>query len=296
MNIAIIGASGFLGKNLIKHLLNNTEYNIKAISPNSNRIYIEEKFKNRVQKIQANVFDYENIKKALMETDIVFYFVHMMAIEKKDFQNEESDAAHIVSKAILNSKVKRIIYMSGLGDDNDNLSKHLISRHKTGDILREYNNEVIELRASMIIGPGSISFEIVRNIVNKSPIITLPKWSKTLTQPIGLNDALLYLQSSIKVHIDKSEIIEIGGPEMMSYKEFVKKYAKYIKKNIFIIRLPFLNEKMAGFFLNFFNTKEQARVGKCMLSSFRNEMIVRNKNSKNIFPDIIPLKIENYFE
>lgn len=185
--------------------------------------------------------------------------------------------------------------MSGLGNDKEKLSKHLASRHNTGGILRKYNKEVIELRASMIIGAGSISFEIVKNLVEKSPIITLPKWAKTQTQPIGLGDALLYLKESIDIKINHPEIVEIGGPETMSYEDFIKRYAKYKNKKNIIMRIPILTEKIAGLFLNLFNSKDQSQVGRCMLSSFRNKMIITNNRALELFPNIHPRKIEEFF-
>jgi hypothetical protein len=147
----------------------------------------------------------------------------------------------------------------------------------------------------MVIGEGSISFEIVKNLVKKSPIITLPRWSKTKTQPIGLSDALLYLKSAIDVEIQNSEIIEIGGEDTMSYKQFLKRYALAKKIHIIIIRIPFLPEYIAGLFLGLFNSKDQARVGQSMLNSFKNEMIVTNNKAKELFPNITPRKIEEFF-
>ncbi len=296
MNIAVIGASGFVEKNQIKHLLENTKHNIFAISQNSTNIIIDEKYKSRVKKLNADVLDYEQIKNSLNDIDVAYYLVHMMATtDINNFYKKEEIAADNTGRALQQTGVKRVIYMSGLGNDKDTLSHHLSSRHNTGDILRKYNNEVIELRASMIIGAGSTSFEIVKNLVEKSPIITLPRWSKTKTQPIGIKDALLYLKESIDVKINNSEIIEIGGPEIMSYEEFIKKYAKFRNKKNIIIRISILPEKIAGLFLKFFIPKIQARVGRCMLDSFQNEMIVTNKRSQVLFPNISPIKIEESF-
>ena len=295
MNIAIVGASGFVGKNLTKYLLENTDHHISAISLNPNKISVDEKHKNRFVNIKADVFNYEEIENALNNIDIVYYLIHMMATNKNDFYEKESLAAKNTGKAIEKNKIKRVIYISGLGNDKEKLSKHLASRHNTGEILRKYNKEVIELRASMIIGKESISFEIIKNIVENAPVITLPKWAKTKTEPIGISDTLLYLKESIDLKIEKSEIIEIGGPEVMSYEEAVKRYAKFrnIKKIIF--RLPILPEKIAGLFLGFFTTKEQACVGQCMLSSFKNEMIVTDDKASILFPNIHPKIIEKSF-
>lgn len=294
MNIAIIGASGFVGKNLIKYLLLNTTHNIVAFALGTESIIIEEKYKDRVRKINIDFLN-DDIGNFFEGIDVAYYLIHMMNGHKNDFYEKEERIANKISTALEYAKVKRVIYMSGLGNDKDKLSKHLASRHNTGDILRKHIKEVIELRASMIIGEGSISFEIVRNIVNKSPIIILPKWSKTNTEPIGLCDALLYLKESIDVKINNSEIIEIGGKEIMSYEEFIKRYAKFKNKKRIIIRIPFLKEEIAGFFLNFFTSKDQACVGNCMLSSFRNEMIVTNNRAKELFPNITPRKIEDSF-
>ena len=295
MNIAIIGASGFVGGNLTKHLLQNTPYNIIAIVHSTPKIQIEESFKSRITIIKADVLDYDAMKGALKDVDVAYYLVHLMADDKGDFSEKEIQSAEATSRALKDAKVKRIIYLSGLGSDKETLSKHLLSRHKTGEILRKYNNEVIELRASMIIGLGSISFEIVRDIVDKSPVIILPKWAQTKTQPIGISDMLLYLKESIDIKIAHSEIIEIGGKDFMSYKDFIKRYAKFKKKNILVFCINILSEHTAGILLEYFTSKKQSRVGKRMISSFRNEMIVTNNSAKEIFPNIIPLKIEESF-
>lgn len=295
MNIAIIGASGFVGINLTKYLLKNTTFKIIAVSNNIENIIIEEKYKDRVNKIKADILIYSQIKEALIGADFVFYLVHMMASNKDNFYEKETTAAQNVGKAISELNIKRVIYMSGLGSDKEKLSQHLLSRHNTGNILREYCKEVIEFRASMIIGEGSISFEIVRNIVEKSPIIILPKWSKTKTQPIGLSDVLLYLREALDVKINKNEIIEIGGEEVITYENFIRKYSKFRNKNNIILRIPILSEKIAGLFIGFFTSKDQSDVGQIMLSSFKNEMIVTNNRAKELFPNIYPHKIEDFF-
>jgi uncharacterized protein YbjT (DUF2867 family) len=295
MNVAIIGASGFLGKNLTKYLLENTDHEITAISLDPESISIEDKYKNRVKNIKANVLDEEEIKEALSGIDVAYYFVHMMTNYKNNFHDKETLAAETTGQALKSNGVRRVIYMSGLGNDNEDLSRHLASRHNTGDILKKYLHEVIEFRASMIIGEGSASFEIVRNIIDKAPIITLPRWSKTKTQPIGINDALLYLKEACEIKINGPEIVEIGGLEKMSYLEFVKKYRDYHHKKNIIIRIPFLSEEVAGKSLPILMNKNYSMVGQNMLSSFKNKMIVTNNRAKELFPDISPKNIEESF-
>lgn len=295
MKIAIIGASGFLGQNLIKHLLAKTDYQIIAISRNSNDLIVDTQYKNRIQKINASVLNQTEMDQALTDIDVAFYLVHMMGNKELDFEKAEMTAAEITGQALEKNKVKRVIYMSGLGNDSDKLSKHLSSRHQTGHIFRQYKIEVIELRASMIVGNGSTSFEIIRNLIDKYPIITLPAWAKTKTQPIGLFDVLLYLESAINLKINKHEIIEIGGQENMTYGNFIKKYAKFKNNKNIILQISLIPESFIGLFLNIFLPKKQAQVGLCMLSSLDNEMIVTNNRAFILFPDIHPKRVEDSF-
>ncbi len=295
MNIAIIGASGFIGKNLTKYLLKNTEHNITAISHNIENIKIEDKFVNRVKIIKADVLNKEEMDNALSGVDVAYYLVHMMVSNKNDFSENETFAAEVTGQALKQNQVSRVIYLGGLGRDNEKLSKHLSSRHKTGEILRKYNKIVIEFRASMIIGEGSISFEIVKNIVNKSKIIILPKWAITKTQPIGLADILSYLVGALSKKIFQNEIVEIGGKEEMSYEQFIKRYANFKNKKMLIFRLSILPGKVAGLFLGIYNSKKETRVGRCMIDSFKNEMIITNNRAKELFPNITTRKIEEFF-
>ncbi len=293
MKISIIGASGFVGRNLISSLLSSTNHDIIAIALDTNKIEVDEKYKNRIKLINTDILDSTQIKIALIGSEVSFYLIHMLNQNGK-FYDRETEAAEIVGKALFETKVKKVIYMSGLGNDKDVLSEHLASRHNTGRILSKYL-PTIEFRASMIIGAGSASYEIARNIINKAPVILVPKKSITKTQPIGINDILSYLISAISLSPEDHMIIEIGGPKIMSYVEFLEKINTFNKRNVTIIRIPFLPEIMAGWFLNFFTNKYQARIGKNMIKSFQNEMIVTNNKAKELFPDITPKPIEDSF-
>lgn len=294
MNIAIIGASGFLGKNLIYYLLKNTNYQIKALAPDIDSLEIEDIYKNRIKLIKVDAFNPKELELALGEVDVAFYFVHLLC-QRKNFDQKESLVAENIGQALFKTKVKRIIYMSGLGKDKEKLSTHLSSRHKTGKILSKYVNQVIEFRASMIIGKGSASFEIVRDIIHKSPIILLPKNSTNKTQPIGLADVLLYLTSAINLENKENLILEIGGPDILSYQELLTKYRDFIHKKIPIIVIPFLPGKIAGLFLIFFTSKRQAIIGQNMIESFKNEMIVTNNQAEIIFPNIKTKRVDSFF-
>ena len=295
MNISIIGASGFVGKNLISYLLKNTEHNICAISRNPQSIYIENKYKNRLRIVKADASNYKQMYEALSSTDTAYYLVHRLSCCCDKLYEEESETAHTTGKALQDNEVKRVVYLSGLGNDTDKLSLHLKSRQNTGKILKEYVPNTIEFRASIIVGEGSISFEIIKDIIEKAPVILLPKKVKTRTQPITIDDVLLYLSSAIDIELSGSEIVEIGGPEIMTYEELLKKYRNFKKKNNPILIMPFLSEETAGRLLSIFTSKDRAAVGKNMIKSFQNTMIVTNNKAEKLFPNIKPIKIENKF-
>lgn len=292
--VAIIGASGFVGQNLIRHLLETTDYRIKAVCRDPERIVFPDKYDDRVERIVADIFDATSIEKALEHVGSAVYLIHMMAA-RGDYAKLEARCAHIFGKAAAKQNVKRVVYMSGLGNDREKLSKHLRSRHHTGNILRSHLPLVIEMRASMIVGDGSIAYEIVKNLVKRLPLQTIPSWAVTMTQPVALHDAMLYLTAALDVPVSKHEIIEIGGPEQMTYKDLIERYAHSIGKKPTLILVPIVPIALSGWWLNIFTPSHYAKVGREMAESLRNPMVVTNPRAKELFPDIIPIRIEKSF-
>lgn len=292
MKIAILGASGYIGKNLLSRILENNLDEVVAISQSAGSIPITN---SRLKKINLSVFD-PKLKEALKDCDTVYYLIHMMSQNKMDYAVAESNAAEALNSALVGSSVSRIIYLGGLGDDKDDLSKHLKSRHHTGDILRQGKINVIELRASMVIGRGGISYEIIVNLVSKLPFLTVPRWSETYTQPIGIKDAIEYLVASKTLNTRKNLIVEIGGPEVLSYLELMRRYAKWKGMKRIFIRIPIIPIAVSAWWLNLFTPKNQAKVGRIMVESMANEMVVSNDYAKQIFPDINPKPLDQIFQ
>lgn len=290
-NIAIIGASGFVGSNLIEKLLEETDWQITAISPNPEDLNVSHE---RLSNVEGDVFATDELAQQLAGVDVVYYFVHMMAAGE-NYAELEQQAAHSCGKAASEAGVKRIVYMGGLGDDDEDLSKHLESRHNTGQVMREYEPTVIEFRASMIIGAGSISFQIIQNLVHKLPLLLLPPTTKTKTQPIALPDMLAYLQQAAAVEVDDSTIVEVGGPETFTYQELIEHYADWADRFTATIRLPYLPSFIAGLWLNLFNPSRSATVARAMVDSFKNEMVKTDDTAEKLFPKIDPSPIEQSF-
>ncbi len=292
MRIAVVGASGYIGQNFIKKLLTETGYSIVALSLNAETIPIKS---DKLEKHNIDVFDSATLGTFLDGCDVAFYLVHMMSQKKLDFAEAEAKAAESFSAAANQASVKRVIYLGGLGNDEDKLSKHLASRHRTGEILRQSLPLVIEFRASMIIGKGSISYDIIANLVHKLPVLTLPTWAKTLTQPIGLADALSYLVGAINLPLNNHEIVEIGGPEQLSYKDFMKRYEDWRGTSALMIMFPIIPVGIAAWWLNLFTPRKHAKVGRAMVESLANPMIVTNNRAQELFPEITPLPIDDVF-
>ena len=292
MNIAIIGASGYIGHNLIQRLLAETNHSVIALSPSAESIQVDNE---RLTKHNVDVFDTDILRTYLLNCDVTYYLIHMMAQKKLDFAEAELIAAESFCAAAKDSKIKRVIYLSGLGNDNEHLSKHLKSRHKTGKILKNILPQVIEFRASMVIGKGSISYDIVTNLIHKLPLLTLPKWARTLTQPIGLHDTLSYLVAALNLQTTQHQIVEIGGPEQLSYGDLMKRYAAWENKKIIIIKLHVIPVRIAAWWLNLFTPKTHAKVGRIMVESLSNPMVVTNNTAAELFPGIHPKTLEEVF-
>ena len=293
MKLAVIGGNGYVGRALIKRLLKETTHEIISLSPHAESNTIIDA---RLSAKNVDIFNETEMHDALQNCHSVYYLVHMMGQTKMDFELAETKAAESLVAAVKNTEVKQIIYLGGLGDDTDpKLSKHLASRHHTGVVLRQSDAQVVEFRASMVIGHGSVSYDIIANLVHRLPILFLPTWARTLTQPIGLNDALAYLVAALKIPSDKDEIIEIGGPESMTYETLMRRYAHWKKTKTLYVHVPFVPIVVASWWLDTFTPGAHAKVGRTMVESLANPMIVTSFRAAELFPDIKPIPAENSF-
>lgn len=292
MKVAIIGASGYIGHNLIIRLLNTKNHEIVAISRSAAAINISDQ---RLTKINVDVNDEQGLHDAIKDCDSVYFLVHMMGQKRLDYAEAEKIAAENFCRASNNTNIKKIIYLGGLGNDKDKLSKHLASRHNVGNIFRTTNKIIIEFRASMVIGKGSIGYDIITNLVHKLPILGVPKWATTLTQPIGLDDAISYLAAALDYDFKTNEIIEIGGPEVISYEDLMKSYAKWKGHNKKFIRITIIPVWLSALWLNLFTPRYHAKVGRAMAESLANPMVLTNDKAKQIFPEIHPKPLDQVF-
>ena len=232
--------------------------------------------------IAGDLLDADSLIPAMQGIDTAYYLVHSMS-SSGSFEDQDRVAARNFAAAASAAGIKRIIYLGGLGDEDDQLSAHLRSRHEVGAILREASCVVIELRASIVIGSGSLSFELVRSLVRRLPVMVCPRWVSVQAQPIAIEDLLEYLVSALDWKGTESRIFEIGGPDQVSYGEIMREYAKQRGLRRWLIPIPVLTPRLSSLWLGLV-TPVYARVGRKLIDSLRNPTVVKDPSARHEFP------------
>ena len=231
--------------------------------------------------VAGDVMERSSLDTAMVGVDTAYYFVHSMGASG-DFEDEDRVAATNFSQAAAAAGVRRIIYLGGLGNPDQELSKHLRSRQETGDVLRAFHPQVIEFRASIVIGSGSLSFEMIRALVERLPIMICPKWVHVKAQPIAIEDLLIYLSAALNFPSEASQVYEIGGPDQMSYGQIMQEYAQQRGLSRWMIPVPFLTPHLSSLWLGLV-TPLYARVGRKLVESLRNPTLLSNNLASRTF-------------
>lgn len=284
--ILLTGATGYVGGRLLPILLNKGLCVRCLTRRTSNQGRIDSE---NLEVAIGNALDFESLNIALEGIDTAFYLIHSMG-DNEDFEQTDRRAAKNFAKACSQQGVKRVVYLGGLGDAADDLSKHLRSRQEIGNILRTSKASVVEFQASIIIGSGSLSFEMIRALVERLPVMICPKWVRVLAQPISIEDVLEYLAGALEYPIGESEIFEIGGPEQVTYGDLMQRYAKQRKLNRYMVPVPMLTPYLSSLWLGLV-TPLYSRVGRKLVESLRNPTLVTNDKANEKF-SVVPRSIE----
>jgi uncharacterized protein YbjT (DUF2867 family) len=241
---------------------------------------------------QGDLLQPASLDAAFSGVDTAFYLVHSMN-SGEEFEAEERRAAHNFAAAARKAGVRRIIYLGGLAH-GERLSAHMRSRVETGNILRSSGVAVIELQASIVIGSGSASFEMIRALVERLPVMITPRWVNTAAQPIAIEDVIDYLAASVRLPADGNLIFEIGGADITSYMGIMREYARQRKLRRWIVRVPFLSLSLSSRWLTLI-TPVYAAIGRSLIESVRNPSVVLNQAALDAF-DIRPMGITRAIE
>ena len=287
MKVLLTGSTGYIGRRLKQQLLNDENIELKLLVRNKKSI---SSLNENAQVVEGDTFNKESLKEALKDVEVAYYLIHSLSNE--NYKDLDKISAQNFLDVANECGVKRIIYLGGLGVKNENTSEHLLSRIETGEILSSNKNvQTIWLRAGVIIGSGSASFEIIRNLTEKLPIMTTPKWVNTKAQPIAVTDVLSYLHKSLYLDVKENLIVDIGS-EQLSYKNMMLKTAKVLGLKRILITLPFISINLSSYWLNLFTPVPYA-VAKALVEGLKSEVIIQNDHAKKYFPNIIPISYED---
>lgn len=304
LKILVAGGSGFIGRRLIRKLAEETRQNgirpkIEILcltrDPQSNK----EMFSKDVRLVKADVSNQEELSRVMSEQiDVAYYLVHSMEGRSKDwkrFSERDRVAAMNFAKVATECRVKRIIYLSGLiysGDDDKKLSEHMRSRIEVGEILRKYSSSKVTIfRAAVILGQGGGSFQMLQYLVERLPVMVCPHWVLTKCQPIAVEDVVEYLARCIEVIDTEGKTFDVGGPEVLTYIEMMRKYAEIINKSVRIIIIPFLTPRLSSYWVDLV-TPVRASLARPLIDSLKHDAIVQDDTIRKL----IPIRLKSFTE
>ncbi len=285
MRILVTGANGYVGGRLVPHLLARG-HALRCMVRDPARLQ-GRAWGDHVEVVTGDVLRPDSLVPALADIDAAYYLVHSLGVGSA-FHDHDVRSASAFGQAAAAAGVKRIIYLGGLGDANDALSEHLRSRHDTGAALRAAGVPVTEFRAAVIVGSGSVSFEMIRYLAERVPVMICPSWVFTRIQPIAIRDVIAYLGEAIETPASTGQIVEIGGSDVLTYGEMMMGYAAQRGLRRWLVPVPFLTPRLSSYWVHLV-TPIPAEIARPLIDGLRNEVIVRDPRARTMFPGIVPV-------
>lgn len=281
MKILLTGANGYIGSRLASILINKG-HSLIALVRDPKRLHLDPGLIEKITVIQADLLNPLSLKNIPEDIDIAYYLVHSMAHPKEDFQILDQQAAQHFKNRMDETTCRQIIYLSGI-QDTIKKSKHLQSRFEVEAILSKAKAPLTVLRAAIIIGSGSASFEIMRDLVEKLPIMIAPKWVKSLCQPIAISDVLYYLEGVAMKESCFNQVYDIGGPDILSYRMMLLQMAEVRGLKRWILQIPLLTPRLSSYWL-YLVTSTNYFLAKSLVDSLKHDVVCQNSHIKKILP------------
>lgn len=274
----VFGASGYIGTNLTEYLIAE---GVAVRATSRNVEVLEGRGWQRAELCRADALEPDSLDRVLAGMDTAYYLVHSMAAGAA-FPELDAEAARNFAAAAARQGVRRIVYLGGLTPDDPN-SAHLRSRRETGDILRAGSVPVTELRAGMIIGPGSAAWEVIRDLVNYLPVMITPRWVRSRSSPIALKNLLYYLAEIPKHDDAENEVYDVGGPDVLTYAEIMRRYAALVGRRRLIIPVPVLTPRLSSYWLRLV-TSVPVNVARALIDGLSQDVIARDDRIAELVP------------
>jgi uncharacterized protein YbjT (DUF2867 family) len=280
MRTLVAGASGFIGRRLCPALADEGHEVIAMTrDPDS--------YAGAGTAVRGDVHEPDTVADAMRGCEAAYYLVH--SLSSADFASKDASAAKVFGAAAADAGLRRIVYLGGLGDDNDDLSEHLRSRREVEQLLAESGVPVTVLRAGIIIGHGGVSWELTRQLVERLPAMVTPKWVMTRAQPIAIADVVRYLVGVLTLPEAAGRIFEIGGDEVLPYIAMLRRLAALEGRRRPILPVPLLTPRLSSLWLSFV-TDVDTTTGRVLIDSMTNEVVVRDTSIR----DLIPFELASY--
>lgn len=292
MRILVTGASGYVGSQLAERLF-LAGHEVTCMVRNQSAVPLRSCTYTRI--VEADVLCAETLPPALANIDVAYYLIHSMSGREAGFDQRDRQAAFNFASAAKKAGVQRVIYLGGLAAAGTNVSLHLQSRHNTGEVLRKHGPPLIEFRAGIIVGNGSISFEIIRCLTERLPVMICPRWVMTQTQPIAIEDVLAYLVAALQVDGDVGKPIEIGGATVETYRSMMLGYARRRGLKRWLLRVPVLTPRLSSYWLDLVTPFPPA-VSRPLIEGLKSECICTSTLALELFPAIRPISYDSAVE
>lgn len=285
MKILLTGATGYIGKRLLPILVAQG-HDVFCCVRDKNRFYVPKEIQDKITVIEVDFLEEETLTTIPKDIQAAYYLIHSMSGSATNYDELERISALNFVQRINETDVKQVIYLSGIVNDKS-LSKHLSSRKKVEDILQLGSFSLTTLRAGIIVGSGSASFEIIRDLINKLPVMITPRWLNTKCQPIAITDVLEFLTKSLLNPITYNQSFDIGGPDILTYKEMLLAFAEAKKLKRWIFTIPVMTPKLSSYWL-YFVTSTSYKLATALVSSMKVEVICRDTKINTLL-DVHPM-------